>query len=116
MRYVGRFSRESEVAFEMGLFAVEDPSYAVRHYGCALLAYSLKTEALSPLGLLLRHKDRRTVEDAKAAIDPGALAHTTGSSLPADLYAGSSGARAANAGAFTVGDNLDPQRVLALVV
>src|SRR5579862_7977657 len=28
---------------------------------------------------------------------PGALAHTTGSSLPADLDAGSSGARAANA-------------------
>ena len=73
MRYVGRFSRESEVAFEVGLFAVEDPSYAVRHSGCALLAYSLNTEALSPLGLLLRHKDRRTVEDAKAAIDPGLL-------------------------------------------
>src|ERR1700733_12435180 len=36
--------------------------------------------------------------------------------LPADLDAGSSGARAANAGAFTVGDNLDPERVLALVV
>src|ERR1700733_7351926 len=36
--------------------------------------------------------------------------------LPADLDAGSSGARAANAGAFTVGDNLDPKRVLVLVV
>src|ERR1700689_5826785 len=47
---------------------------------------------------------------------PGALAHTTGSGLPADLDAGSSGARAANAGAFAVGDNLDPERVLALVV
>src|SRR6202034_3025661 len=46
----------------------------------------------------------------------GALAHTTNSRLPADLDAGSSGARAANAGAFTAGDNLDPQRVLARVV
>src|SRR5579862_1625971 len=47
---------------------------------------------------------------------PGALAHTANSRLPADLDAGSTGAGAARAGAFTVGDNLDPQRVLALVV
>ena len=47
---------------------------------------------------------------------PGAFAHTKGFSLPADLDAGSSGARAANTGTFTVGDNFDPERVLALVV
>src|ERR1700733_623491 len=47
---------------------------------------------------------------------PGALAHTTGSGLAADLDAGSPGARAAHVGAFTVGDNFDPERVLALVV
>jgi hypothetical protein len=47
---------------------------------------------------------------------PGALAHITNCRLPADLDAGSSGARAARAGAFTVGDNLDPQRVFAFVV
>src|SRR5277367_4191764 len=47
---------------------------------------------------------------------PGALAQTTGSGLAADLDAGCPGARAAHAGAFTVGDNLDPKRVLALVV
>ncbi len=46
----------------------------------------------------------------------GALAHTTGFSSPADLDAGSSGARAGNAGAFTVGDNFDPERVLGLEV
>ena len=40
---------------------------------------------------------------------PGAFAHTTGFSLPADLDTASSGARAANAGAFTVGHNLDPE-------
>lgn len=46
MRYVGRFSRESEVAFRMGTVAVQDRAYAVRHYGCALLAYSLRGDAL----------------------------------------------------------------------
>jgi hypothetical protein len=40
MRYVGS-SRESEVAFRMGAVAVQDRAYEVRHYGCALLAYSL---------------------------------------------------------------------------
>jgi hypothetical protein len=69
MRYVGRFSRESEVAFRMGTVAVRDRAYAVRHYGCALLAYSLRTDALPALISLLKHADRPTVEDAKAAID-----------------------------------------------
>ncbi len=41
---------------------------------------------------------------------------TTGSRLPADLDARSSATRAANAGAFAVGDDFDPERVLALVV
>ena len=69
MRYVGRFSRESEVAFRMGTVAVRDRAYAVRHYGCALLAYSLRADALPILLSLLKHADRRTVEDARAAID-----------------------------------------------
>jgi hypothetical protein len=69
MRYVGRFSRESEVAFRMGTVAVQDRAYAVRHYGCALLAYSLRADALPILTSLLKHADRRTVEDARAAID-----------------------------------------------
>jgi hypothetical protein len=69
MRYVARFSRESEVAFRMGTVAVRDRAYAVRHYGCALLAYSLRADSLPILISLLKHTDRRTVEDAKAAID-----------------------------------------------
>lgn len=69
MRYVGKFSRENDVAFRMGIIAVQDRAYDVRHYGCALLAYSLRAEALPTLATLLRHADRRTVEDAKAAID-----------------------------------------------
>jgi hypothetical protein len=69
MRYVGRFARESEVAFKMGTLAARDRAYAVRHYGCALLAYSLRAEALPFLTSLLKHAVRRTVEDARAAID-----------------------------------------------
>ncbi len=69
LRYVGQFSRENDVVFRMGAIAVQDRAYDVRHYGCALLAYSLRAEALPTLAALLRHPDRRTVEDAKAAID-----------------------------------------------
>lgn len=69
MRYVGRFSRESEVVFRLGIVATQDRAYAVRHYGCALLAYSLRRDALPTLSSLLRHADRRTVEDARAAMD-----------------------------------------------
>src|SRR6187431_505890 len=45
---------------------------------------------------------------------PGARAQTTGCSLPADLEAAST-TRGAGAG-VTAGDNLDPERILALVV
>jgi hypothetical protein len=69
LRYVGRFSRESEVAFRMGIAAANDRSCAVRHYGCAILAYSLRADALPTLSSLLKHADRRTAEDARAAID-----------------------------------------------
>jgi len=69
MRYAGRFSRDSDVAFNMGVLATRDRSYAVRHYGCALLAYSLRTAALPVLAPLLAHQDPRTIADAKAAID-----------------------------------------------
>jgi hypothetical protein len=53
----------------MGIVAVQDRAYAVRHYGCALLAYSLRNEALPTLSVLLKHSDHRTVADARAAID-----------------------------------------------
>jgi len=69
LRYAGRFSRESEDAFRLGIAAVQDRAYAVRHYGCALLAYSLRADALPTLSSLLQHADRRTAEDARAACD-----------------------------------------------
>src|SRR5262245_47539723 len=46
---------------------------------------------------------------------PGALAHTAGCSLPADLEAGST-TRAAVISTVTVGDQLDPECILVLVV
>jgi hypothetical protein len=69
LRYVGRFSRESDVALSMGIKALNDRAYAVRHYGCAILAYSLRKDALPILSPLLKHADPRTSEDARAAID-----------------------------------------------
>jgi hypothetical protein len=54
LRYVGRFSRESDVAFRMGTMALNDRAYAVRHYGCAILAYSLRYDALPILSPLLK--------------------------------------------------------------
>ena len=69
LRYVGRFSRESDVAFRIGINALNDRAYAVRHYGCAILAYSLRDDALPILSPLLKHADSRTSEDARAAID-----------------------------------------------
>jgi hypothetical protein len=69
LRYVGKFSRENEVVFGMGIVAVQDRSYAVRHYGCALLAYSLRDDALPALSVLLNHPDRRKAADAHAAMD-----------------------------------------------
>jgi hypothetical protein len=60
LRYIGKFPRENEVVFGMGLVAIHDRSYAVRHYGCALLAFSLRNEALPYLSVLLRHSDQRT--------------------------------------------------------
>src|SRR5580658_863021 len=44
------------------------------------------------------------------------LLDTAVGNLPADLDARTNGARAAVVGAFTVGDNLHPERILALIV
>jgi hypothetical protein len=69
MRYVGKFSRENNAVFGAGIVALQDRSWIVRHYGCALLAYSLRNEALPTLSALLKYPDHRTVADARAAID-----------------------------------------------
>jgi hypothetical protein len=69
LRYVGKFSRENHLVFRMGLEALQDRAYAVRYYACALLAFSLRKDAIPPLHSLTKHADLRTAADAKAAID-----------------------------------------------
>lgn len=63
------FAREHELAFQLGLNALEDRATLVRYRACMLLAYSLRQDAIKPLKKLLKHKDTKTIDDAKAAID-----------------------------------------------
>ena len=63
-----RYARVSEDAFQLGLQGINDRATLVRYRACALLAYSLRKDALKPLKALLKHEDQKTVEDAKAAI------------------------------------------------
>src|SRR5262249_18183631 len=62
----------------------------------------------------LGNRKFRPCEQKSPRLAPGALAYPAGFSLPADLEAGST-TRGAVAG-VTVGDQLDPERILALVV
>ncbi len=67
--YSQRYARTSEVAYQLGVSALADRATLVRYRACGLLAYSLRTDAISHLEVLLQHKDPETVADAKAAID-----------------------------------------------
>ena len=64
-----RFARISEAAYTLGLQALTDKSYMVRYRACMVLAYSLRTDAIPALNLLLQHADARTREDAAHALD-----------------------------------------------
>ncbi len=64
-----RYARTSEAAFQLGLMACEDKATLVRYRACGLLAYSLRIDAIPRLEALLRHRERKTVEDAAAAIE-----------------------------------------------
>lgn len=64
-----KYAKVSEEAFELGLEALNDNATMVRYRACGLLAYSQRKDAISHLKKLLKHKDSKTVEDAKAAID-----------------------------------------------
>jgi hypothetical protein len=62
------YGRRNEIAFQLGLAACDDRSVWVRHRACELLAYSLRKEARPRLKALKKHPDRRTREDASAAL------------------------------------------------
>lgn len=63
-----RYSRVSDDAFLLGLEALNDRATLVRYRACALVAYSLRKDALFALNKLLSHSDPKTVEDARAAV------------------------------------------------
>jgi hypothetical protein len=64
-----RFARVSEAAYALGQQALGDKSYMVRYRACMVLAYSLRTDAVPALAVLLQHADARTREDAARALD-----------------------------------------------
>ena len=64
-----RYARISEEAFQLGLLALHDRATLVRYQACALLAYSLRDEALPYLKTLQTHEDLKSFEDATAAIE-----------------------------------------------
>jgi hypothetical protein len=63
-----RYARKSDEAFRLGVLGVHDKSHVVRYRACGLLAYSLRKDALVELRQLLSNPNKRTVEDARAAI------------------------------------------------
>ncbi len=64
-----RYARSSDIAFQLGLAALQDRAALVRYRACGLLAYSLREDAVPHLRRLLCHRDPKTVDDARAAID-----------------------------------------------
>ena len=64
-----RYARVNEHAFQLGVKALTDRATVVRYRACSLVAYSLRDEAIAYLRPLLTHNDKRTSEDAAAAID-----------------------------------------------
>jgi hypothetical protein len=67
--YATGFARVSEDAFRLGIIGCKDRASLARYRACGLLAYSLRSDALPVLNDLREHADKKTVEDAIAAID-----------------------------------------------
>ena len=61
-------ARTNESAVALGIAALSDRSRPVRYRACMLLAVAQEEEAIPHLELLLDHRDKQTVEDARAAI------------------------------------------------
>lgn len=63
------YARTHDDAVTLALTALSDKATVVRYRACMLLAYSLRKGVLSELEKLLHHSDKKTAEDAAAAID-----------------------------------------------
>lgn len=66
--YATRYARLSNDAFELGRSALKDRSKMVRNRACGLLAYSLRTEAITSLLEVMDDSDTSVRQSAKAAI------------------------------------------------
>ena len=64
-----KFARKSNVARKLGFIGLHDKSKRVRHYACALSAFSLDPAFLPRLKALVSESDTDTVDDAQAAIN-----------------------------------------------
>jgi hypothetical protein len=64
-----RFARKRPEVVELALGGLRDRAYLVRMQACAILAYSLRRDAIPRLKELLRHSNPETRADAAAAID-----------------------------------------------
>lgn len=64
-----RYARTEPAAYELGLAGCKDPSPVARVRACAVLAYSLRDDAIPALEGLLDNKDHSVREAAAAAID-----------------------------------------------
>jgi hypothetical protein len=63
------FARKRPEVVELAKAALDDPAYMPRMQACSLLAYSLRQDAIPHLKPLMKHRDKKTRDDAKAAID-----------------------------------------------
>lgn len=64
-----KFARKSEVARRLGAVGLADKSKNVRHYACALAAFSLDVDFLPELEVLSATSEPDTAADAHAAIN-----------------------------------------------
>lgn len=62
-----RYARVSEDAFQLGLAGLGDRSKVVRYRACALLAYSLRKDAIEPLRRMRDDPDWQVRQSARAA-------------------------------------------------
>lgn len=62
-----RYARVSEDAFQLGLAGLSDRSKLVRYRACALLAYSLRKDAIAPLRRLRDDPDWQVRQSCRAA-------------------------------------------------
>lgn len=67
--WLARYARKYPMVVQMAVHGLRDRSYIVRHHCCGTLAFALDIDTIEHLQALKDHKDKKTHEDAEAAID-----------------------------------------------